>query len=194
MRKTYVVGGQGFVDELNQAGIQCVQTSTNTANGVYDIADFPKMSVDTSIDAVVVGWDICVDYQKLCYASVLLQMGKKYIASNPDIYDPMTNGIIPGNGTVLEALNLVSGKQPEIVGKPHPTQVNTFMEDKGLGEKDKSRILVIGDRLDTDIALGKNANVDAALVLTGINTLEDVEKAEKSGGIVPNYILTSLQF
>eukprot|EP00826_Nyctotherus_ovalis_P000076 TRINITY_DN0_c1360_g1_i1.p1 TRINITY_DN0_c1360_g1~~TRINITY_DN0_c1360_g1_i1.p1 ORF type:complete len:119 (+),score=34.63 TRINITY_DN0_c1360_g1_i1:53-409(+) len=117
-------------------------------------------------------------------------MGKHFIASNPDIYDPMPYGIAPGTGPTLITLTTITGKEPEIIGKPYPNQVNTFMEDKGIEEKEKRRILVIGDRLDTDIALGRNASIDAALVLTGISKMEDVEKAEKN---VPKYILESLK-
>eukprot|EP00826_Nyctotherus_ovalis_P013006 TRINITY_DN13477_c0_g1_i11.p1 TRINITY_DN13477_c0_g1~~TRINITY_DN13477_c0_g1_i11.p1 ORF type:complete len:192 (-),score=66.52 TRINITY_DN13477_c0_g1_i11:170-745(-) len=190
MKKVYLIGGQGFADELAEFGVESVQTHTESADGVYDTSEFADMKVDGEIDAVVVGWDTSVDYQKLCYAGVLLQMGKHFIASNPDIYDPMPYGIAPGTGPTLITLTTITGKEPEIIGKPYPNQVNTFMEDKGIEEKEKRRILVIGDRLDTDIALGRNASIDAALVLTGISKMEDVEKAEKN---VPKYILESLK-
>lgn len=190
MKKVYLIGGQGFADELAEFGVESVQTHTESADGTYDTSEFAHMKVDGEIDAVVVGWDTAVDFQKLCYAAVLLQMGKHFIASNPDVYDPMPHGVAPGTGPTLITLTAITGKEPEIIGKPYPNQVNTFMEDKGIEEKEKRRILVIGDRLDTDIALGRNANIDAALVLTGISKMEDVEKAEKN---VPKYILESLQ-
>lgn len=174
-------------------GIESVQTCTEESDGVFDTANFPNMKVDETIDAVVVGWDTTIDYQKFCYGSILLQMGKKFIASNPDIYDPMPNGYAPGTGLTLITLSVVTGKEPEITGKPYPNQIYTFMEDKGLGEKDKSKMLVIGDRLDTDIALGRNINIDAALVLTGISKMKDVEYAIKNNKTVPTYILDSLQ-
>jgi len=193
MRKVYLIGGQGFADELALYGIESIQTHTESTEGVFDTSSFPTMKVDETIDAVVVGWDTRINYQKLCYASVLLQMGKKFIASNPDIYDPMPNGVSPGTGPTLITLTAVSGKEPEIIGKPYPNQVNVFMEDKGLEEKMKSRILIIGDRLDTDIALGKNVNVDTALVLTGITKMSNLKKAIKDNEIIPTYILDSLQ-
>lgn len=193
IRKVYLIGGQGFADELALCGIECIQTHTEESDGVFDMASFSDMKVDETIDAVVVGWDTSVDYQKLCYASILLQMGKKFIASNPDVYDPMPNGYAPGTGPTLITLSVVTGKEPEIIGKPYPNQIYAFMEDKGLEEKDKSKILVIGDRLDTDIALGKNINIDAALVLTGISKMKDVDYAVKNNRTVPTYILDSLQ-
>eukprot|EP00826_Nyctotherus_ovalis_P046745 TRINITY_DN5318_c0_g1_i12.p1 TRINITY_DN5318_c0_g1~~TRINITY_DN5318_c0_g1_i12.p1 ORF type:complete len:158 (+),score=43.61 TRINITY_DN5318_c0_g1_i12:589-1062(+) len=155
------------------------------------MAAFTAMKPDTAIDAVVVGLDTGFDYQKLCCASVLLQMGKHFLASNADVYDLLPEGRLPGNGAVVEALSVAAGKTPEVIGKPFTTQIDLFMEDKGL--KDKSRILVIGDRLDTDIELGRNAGVDSALVLTGVGIMEDVENAEKLGNALPTYILNSLQ-
>lgn len=169
----------------------CVQTYVNTSNGVYDMNTFTSMEVDDSINAVIVGLDVEIDYQKLSYASVLIQAGRRFLASNSDTYDPRPEGIFPGNGAIVEALITATGQQPEVIGKPYPTQIDVFMTDKGLS--DKSKILVIGDRLDTDIELGKNAKVDSALVLTGIATMKDVESAKKNNQTLPTYILDSLQ-
>lgn len=146
------------------------------------------MSIDTTIDAVVIGLDTSFDYHKLSYASILLQMGKPFLASNMDAYDPRLEGVFPGNGAMVEALSVAAGKLPEVVGKPSTIQVDLYMEDKGL--KDKSRILVLGDRLDTDIELGKNAGVDSVLVLTGISKVEDIGK---SGNPTPTYVINSLE-
>ncbi len=193
IHKVYLIGMPGFLDEMQEAGIECVQTAVDTPDKIYDMGKFPDLKVDTSIDAVVVGIDLNIDYQKLCYASVLLQMGKKFLASNPDTFDPMPEGIFPGNGAIVEALSVASGKKPEMVGKPFTAQVDTFMSDKGLAEKDKGKMLIIGDRLDTDISLGKNAGVDTALVLTGVAKMKDVEKSMQEGGAVPKYIVDSLE-
>lgn len=176
---------------MEKEGIVCTQSSVGTKDGLYDTSTFATTKADATIDAVVVGLDTNFDYQKLCHASVLLQMGKTFLASNADVYDLLPEGQLPGNGAVVEALAVAAGKTPEVIGKPFTTQIDLFMEDKGL--KDKSRILVIGDRLDTDIELGKNAKVDSALVLTGVGTMKDVENAERVGNALPTYILNSLQ-
>jgi len=193
-KKIYLIGMSNFKEELEKVGLECLQTQEESKDNIFDMNKFPSMKVDENIDAVVVGLDIYIDYQKLCYASILLQMGKNFLASNPDGFDPMPQGIFPGNGSLVEALKIASGKQPEIIGKPFTSQVDTYIIDKKLDPvKDKEKILIIGDRLDTDISLGNNANIDTALVLTGVSKIEDVQISQKVGGPIPTYILDSLK-
>ena len=89
---------------------------------------------------------------------------------------------------MLGALSIVARRSPEIVGKPYTAQVDLFMEDKGI--KDKSKIIIIGDRFDTGIKLGKNAGIDTVLVLTGVGKIEGMGK---EGNGIPTHILKLLE-
>ncbi len=92
-----------------------------------------------SFEMQVVGIDIQLSYAKLAYASVLLQSGRPFIASNADAYDSLPDGIFPGNGAIVEALTVASGKSPLIIGKPYTAQIDVFLRDRHLSDQDKSK-------------------------------------------------------
>ncbi len=194
IKKVYLIGMEGLEVELEKAGIQCVTSCISTESKIFDMSSFTSLKVDQSIEAVVMGIDTNLDYQKLCYASVLIQQGKPFVATNTDAFDCLPEGVFAGNGSAVAGLTVAVNKEPSIVGKPFTTQVEVFMADHGLKEEDKRRMVVIGDRLDTDVLLGKNAGVDSALILTGCTSKKELEaEKKKKSGIVPTFVLESLK-
>ncbi len=109
------------------------------------------------------GWDRQADYAKLRTASLLVERGAWLVATNADASYPAPDGRWPGAGALLAAIETTTGIRAEIVGKPHPPILRSALARAGGG-----RPLLIGDRLETDIAGAAGLGWDSLLVLTGI--------------------------
>ena len=120
---------------------------------------------------VCVGLDRHLTYERLAAATLAIRAGAGFIATNPDTTLPTERGIVPGVGSILAALVAATGVHPRVIGKPEPDMFNICVDLPGVS---KERTLVIGDRLETDIAAGANAGLFTTLVLTGISTLGEV--------------------
>ena len=145
------------------------------------------------VQALVCGFDTELTFQKLEDACILLGHGVDFIAANPDWVCPTWYGYVPDCGSVCEMLFRATGRRPVFIGKPQPEMALLAMERYGFS---KAETLLIGDRVYTDIACAVHAGVDAALVLSGESTLEDVrQNAEKPTHIFENIraVLTALQ-
>ncbi len=123
-------------------------------------------------ELVVQGADFELTYAKLKRACLAIRRGARYIATNPDKTFPSEEGLIPGAGAVMALLQAATDAEPFVIGKPAPTMFYIAVELLG---GTAATTLVIGDRLDTDIAGANNAGMPSALVLTGVSTLEELE-------------------
>ena len=109
-----------------------------------------------------------------------------FYGTDPDATIPIDDGLIPGSGAILAAMEAVAGREPDaILGKPSSVAAAAAMDRLNAAP---DRTLVVGDRLNTDIALGERAGMTTALVLTGVTDRADVESSE----IQPDYVLESL--
>jgi len=117
--------------------------------------------------AVVAGLDRTLTYDKLRTATLLINRGAKFMATNLDATLPTPQGPIPGAGAIIAALQTATGVQPLVAGKPQPTMYQLAFERLNLAPH---QTLAVGDRLETDIAGGIAANCQTALVLSGIST------------------------
>lgn len=166
--RCFVIGEAPLRAELEGAGLTPV--------------DEPK------VDYVVVAFDRTFDYQKL---SVALQAVKRYgarlIGTNPDRTCPVEGGEIPDAAGMIAAVEAVTGQPVHpIVGKPSPMMLAVALDRLGLTAGDCA---VVGDRLETDIAMGKAGGLRTILVLTGITRAGDPEIARWQ----PDHVLTSLE-
>ncbi|NPV77126.1 MAG: HAD-IIA family hydrolase [Anaerolineae bacterium] len=144
----YVVGEKGLISSLEEQGFTLSEEN---------------------VIAVVAGIDRQLTYQKIATAMHLIRGGALFIGTNPDRTYPMPGRLIPGAGTVLAAIEAATDTKPLIVGKPALTMLEMAMENLGVLP---AQTLVVGDRLDTDIAGGQAAGCRTALVLSGVTTLE----------------------
>lgn len=187
--KVFVVGGQGIVDELNDMYIGVDPGVFNAVKCTE--ADWEELVLDEDVAAVIVGQDVAFTYAKLAYASLAIQRGAKFVATNPDAADALGPGLMPGAGAIVAAVEKASGVSPEIyAGKP-----SAFLLELLKGNYvDMSRTLVVGDRLDTDIAFGKAGGAGMTIAtLSGVCTLEDVDAALEAGDAnVPDHIVEGL--
>jgi 4-nitrophenyl phosphatase len=160
----YVIGEEGLLEALAQCGF------------------FPA---EKDALAVVVALDRNLTYDHLRIATHLIRAGVPFIGCNPDRTLPTPEGPIPGSGTILAALEASTGVKPTIVGKPHPEMYAVVLSRLGVSPENA---LVVGDRLETDIAGGLAAGCPTALVLTGVST----EAAARSSPYMPDMIAPDL--
>jgi len=140
---------------------------------------------NSNVLAVVGGLDRKVTYQQLTEATLLLNSGVDFFFTNIDPSYPSPAGDIPGAGAILSFLETASGKNAFTVGKP-----KQFMFEEALRilDVDSTHTIVVGDRLETDILGGLNANCHTALLLSGISTLQNIEETH----IQPDLICSDL--
>lgn len=142
---------------------------------------------DPAVADIVVGSiDRDFTYDRLSDALVALERGLPFYGTDPDVTIPTDDGAIPGSGSVLAAMEAVAGRRTDaVLGKPSEVAAAAAMTRLGTAPGDT---LVVGDRLDTDIALGERAGMTTAVVLTGVTTRDDVETAD----VRPDFVLESL--
>jgi HAD superfamily hydrolase (TIGR01457 family) len=167
IRSAFVIGEDGLRTALVDAGVRVVETRG-----------------DGPVDAVVIGFDRSADYPKLRDASVLVEEGAVLVASNPDPSFPAPDGEAwPGAGALLAAVETTTGARAEVVGKPEAPILRRALASAG-----GDRPLVVGDRLDTDIAGAVRLGWDSALVLTGSARRSDVERSP----VAPTFVIDSI--
>lgn len=139
---------------------------------VETLSDFGFTISENDPIAVVAGLDFEVNYQKLRTAALLIRSGVPFIGTNPDKTFPTNEGQAPGAGSILAAIEAASGVSPQIIGKPQPTM---FLQAINFLNLPADQILVVGDRLDTDIAGGQAAKCRTAVTLSGVSTRSQAE-------------------
>lgn len=136
---------------------------------------------------VLVGMDTSFTYAKLHEAAKAIRAGAIFVAANPDANCPVDGDLLPDTWPLVKSIEAASGVHPHIVtGKPSQYYGVQIMRDCGLAPE---ACLMIGDRLDTDIAFGFQNGLATALVLTGITRDREWEVVERS----PDYVWNSLE-
>lgn len=135
---------------------------------------FEVISVENATQAqvVVMGYDRSINFQKACEATLLIRNGIPFYATNTDKTFPTPRGQIPGAGAWISVITTATNVEPIVAGKPFPFLMELSLER--LGTK-KEETLVIGDRLETDIAAGQAVECPTALVLSGVSTKEQAD-------------------
>lgn len=165
------VGGEGLTRELHNAGYHITRLA----------ADKPA--------AVVQGFSPDTGWRDLAEAGFALQRDEKvvWLATNTDWTIPVAEGVAPGNGALVSVVHLAVGRLPTFAGKPERWMFDVAIERL----KPTGKALMVGDRLDTDIAGAHAAGIDSALVLTGIDGAKQLLAADASE--TPTYILRDLR-
>ena len=162
----YASGTAAFVKELESLGVNITS------------------DLDKPV-ALVMGYDTELTFAKLENMCILLGKDVDYIGSNPDWTCPTEYGYVPDCGSVATMLKNATGRWPVFIGKPGTDMVDMALERAGAA---KDEAIIIGDRLYTDVACGLAAGIDAALVLSGESTEEDLKNSEHK----PNYVFKDL--
>jgi 4-nitrophenyl phosphatase len=164
----YVIGGQGIQDALRQAGYRLLSDAGQQA------------------EAVVVGIDFNLTYDKLKYATLHIQRGARFVGTNGDLTFPAEEGDYPGAGAILAALEAATQVKPVTIGKPERLMFEIAMQKMGSQPENTA---MLGDRLETDILGAQRAGLATLLVTTGV----DNEESIAIKGIEPDRIFGGLE-
>ncbi len=153
--KIFMIGGEGVQVALEQKGFE-----------LLSVENAPQAQ------AVVMGIDWNITFQKVVEATLLVRGGIPFYTTNTDRTFPTPRGEIPGCGAWLSVVTSATGIDPIIAGKPFTPIMELSLERLGTR---KEETLVVGDRLETDIAAGHNVGCPTALVLSGVSTRAQAE-------------------
>lgn len=148
--RVLIVGTESLADEIAAVGLR------------------PVRRCDDEPVAVVQGHSTATGWSDLAEAALAIRGGALWVAANVDRTLPSERGLLPGNGAMVAALQAATDAEPQIAGKPAPT----LLKD-AVARGDFRNPLVIGDRLDTDIAGANAAEMPSLMVLTGVNSARD---------------------
>ena len=166
-KKIYAFGTESFKEQLRDSGLVITDR------------------LEDDIDCLCMGFDTELTFKKLEDACILLNRGAKWIATNPDWVCPTWYGYVPDCGSVSEMLTRATGRKPIFIGKPQPEMPMLAMKKYGF---EPSETAVVGDRVYTDIACGKNAGINSVFVLSGEGTKDDFEKFS----ITPDFVYATI--
>jgi glycerol 3-phosphatase-2 len=156
-RTAFVIGAEPMRRHVADAGLK-----------VLNYTDLASRA-----EVVVVGGTEDLAYADLRDATLAIRRGADFLATGRDPTYPQPDGLWPGTGAIVAALEYATGATAKLVGKPEPQLFMTALDRLGEG-----RTLVVGDRLDSDVAAAGRAGLDAALVLSGGTSAEEVDGAE----------------
>ena len=163
----YVIGEPSLIREMTGEGFRISQKAEE-------------------IQYVIASFDRTFDYRKLNIAHQAIKKGAHFVATNPDRACPVEEGEIPDCAAMIGAVEGSTGKKVEaIVGKPSDIMIQVAVQTMGLSPQD---CLLVGDRLETDILMGRRAGMATALVLTGVTKREALNGSE----IQPDYVWESI--
>lgn len=168
-KSVYLVGTEDLVNNFREKNIPLL-------NGNEERADIVITSFDTTLT-----------YEKLDNACRLIRGGAEYLSTHPDLNCPTETGFIPDSGAIAAFVTASTGEVPTYFGKPYRETVEMICEATGFT---KEEMCIFGDRLYTDIAIGKKHGVTAVLVLSGETQPEDVENAAVADK--PDFVFDSL--
>jgi HAD superfamily hydrolase (TIGR01450 family) len=147
-----------------------------------------EVRADERVRWVVIAFDRTFDYAKLNTAlQAVLRHRARLIATNPDRTCPVEGGVIPDCAGMMAAVEAVTGQAVEVVvGKPSPIILDVALATLGVAAAD---CVIVGDRLETDMVMGKRQGLATVLVLTGVTAAGDPRIAE----IAPDLVLPSIR-
>ena len=176
----FVVGEEGIIKALKENGIQLL----NNTHSFDEIIHNDKVICDF----VIAGLDRALTYQKLAAATLLINRGAEFYATNNDSTLPNEYGLLPGAGSVVSAISVASGKNPlKTFGKPSAEGILQILD---FYKTPPHKAIMIGDRPETDILCAKNAGIKSALVLTGVTAKRDIGNIPQNS--FPDIIINNL--
>lgn len=153
--KIFMIGEDGIRVALEEKGFEILSTE-----------DAPQAQV------FVMGIDRTINFMKVAEATLLVRAGIPFYTTNTDKTFPTPRGEIPGSGSWLSVITSATGIEPIVAGKPFPFLMELSLERLGTT---KEETLVVGDRLETDIAAGQSVGCPTALVLSGVSKMSEAD-------------------
>jgi HAD superfamily hydrolase (TIGR01450 family) len=167
LRRVYLVGTPALAAELAADGIAADEAAP---------------------EAVVLGFDTTLTYERLAHACLWLERGLPYVATHPDFTCITREGLIPDTGAFIAGIEKVTGRLPDaVIGKPEPTMVAAALER--LGGPEPERTAMVGDQLDTDLTMAERSGLYGILVLSGETSRA---RLESQRAVQPDLVLESI--
>jgi len=188
-KKAYIIGEESIATEMKELGIKYRGVSEHSyiPKNVDEVSD--SLKPDPEVEAVVCGLDSQITYPKISNAHHFLTTNKNcvFLATNSDSYLPVHGKTLPGAGSLVSILQVSTGREPIVLGKPASSLMKLIIKSTGL---DPQRTCMVGDRLETDIAFGNEGGLKyTLLVLTGVT---HDWKENNQNKIIPTHIMKSL--
>ena len=165
-RRVFVIGETGLQEPLIEHGF--------TLTGLYEVNQ-KEQSDKVGADLVVSGLDRKLTWDKLATATLNINQGASFYATNVDTTLPTELGDVMGNGGTVAALEAATGVRAVSIGKPGPILYQQALSTLGTTLEET---VAIGDRLNTDILGAVNTGIRSILVLTGISTLKELKEVD----------------
>jgi NagD protein len=148
----YVIGESGLTTALHTAGYTLTERDP---------------------DYVVLGETRTYSFERITQAIRLIELGARFIATNPDPTGPSVHGPLPATGSVAALITRATGVDPYFVGKPNPLMMRSALN---AIDAHSETTVMIGDRMDTDVIAGLEAGLETILVLSGVTTAQQAER------------------
>ena len=168
--KVFMIGEDGLRIPLDEKGFEIL-----------------SLEDASQAQAVVMGMDRGISFEKMVEATLLVRNGISFYGTNTDKTFPTPRGQIPGAGAWMSVITTATNVEPIVAGKPFPFLMELSMQKLGTQPQET---LVIGDRLETDIAAGQAVACPTALVLSGVSTREQAENWKPQIDIVAEDLAT----
>ncbi|UCZ52544.1 TIGR01457 family HAD-type hydrolase [Bacillus shivajii] len=160
----FMIGEEGLEDALKEKGFTLT---------------------DEAVDAVVMGIDRNINYEKLSTACLAVRSGALFLSTNTDVAIPTEKGLLPGNGSLTSVVSVSTGVNPTFIGKPEAIIVNQALEVLGVP---LDQTVMVGDNYQTDIMAGIKAGMDTIIVHTGVTSKEQLQEQK----VQPTWSINSL--
>lgn len=148
----YVIGESGLTTALHEVGY---------------------LLTEHDPDYVVLGETTSYSFERITQAVRLILNGARFIATNRDVNGPTDTGIVPATGAVAALITSATGVKPLFIGKPNPLMMRTALNTIDAHSEES---VMVGDRMDTDVAAGTESGMETILVLTGVTTRDEAER------------------
>ena len=165
---TSALATAGFLASQSPGGTAYVIGEAGLINALYEVGFTMN---DVNPDYVVFGESQSYSFEKVEKAVNLIAKGAKLVATNPDLTGPGEHGIVPACGALVAPIRLATGHEPYFVGKPNPLMMRQAL--KRL-ECRREETFIVGDRMDTDIVAGIEAEIDTILLLSGVTSRDEL--------------------
>ncbi len=174
-KRVYLIGTSELYRQLKKDGVNLICSEDG------------RLTSGEKADIVLSSFDTSLTYEKLVIGCGFIRGGAEYLCTHPDYNCPTEDGFIPDSGAIAALITASTGAEPVYFGKPHRETVEMISEITGESKDD---MVVFGDRLYTDIAVGKRHGITSCLVLTGETKSSDVDRADPDER--PDIMLPSL--
>jgi HAD superfamily hydrolase (TIGR01450 family) len=163
-----LIGADGLRDQFERRGLTLTTEADET-------------------DVLVVSWDPTFDFEDMTDTLHAVDADTTFLGTDPDRTFPMEGDrIVPGSGAIIGSVAATVGREPDaVLGKPSEAALEIALDRLGAPAEE---LLIVGDRLDTDLTMGANAGMTTVLVLTGVTDREDVATSP----VQPDYIIDGL--